>query len=51
MVASKQVEPPFYRSNGRQRGRGFGGLPQVFGRTENPFLRKHIVTSCNTRRR
>ena len=32
MVASKQVEIPFYRGIGRQRGRGFGALAQVIGR-------------------
>ena len=26
----------------RQRGRGFGALAQVFGRTAIPFLRKYI---------
>ena len=43
MVASKQVEIPFYRSIGRQRGRGFGALVQVVGRTAIDFLRKYIV--------
>ena len=43
MVASRHVEIPFYRGIGRQRGRGFGALPQVFGRTAIPFLRKYIV--------
>ena len=44
MVASRQVEIPYYRSVGRQRGRGFGALAQVIGRTEIPFLRKYIVS-------
>ena len=37
----KVVEIPFYR--GRQRGREFGALAQVIGRTTIPFLRKDIV--------
>ena len=40
MVASRQVEIPFYRGIDRQRGRGFGALAQVIGRTAIPFLRK-----------
>ena len=43
MVASREVEIPFYRGVGRQRGRGFGALAQVIGRTAIPFLRKYIV--------
>ena len=43
MVASRQVEIPFYRGVGRQRGRGFGALVQVIGRTAIPFLGKDIV--------
>ena len=43
MVASRQVEVPFYRGVGRQRGRGFGALAQVIRRTAIPFLRKYIV--------
>ena len=43
MVASRQVEIPYYRAVGRQRGRGFGALAQVIGRTAIPFLRKYIV--------
>ena len=46
MVASRQVEIPFYRGVGRQRGRGFGALAQVIGRTEIPFLRKYIVPAA-----
>ena len=48
MVASRQVEIPFYRGVGRQRGRGFGALAQVFGRTALPFLRKYIVPAAQT---
>ena len=46
MVASRQIEIPFYRSVGRQRGRRFGALAQVIGRTAIPFLRKYIVTAA-----
>ena len=46
MIASRQIEIPFYRGVGRQRGRGFGALAQVFGRTAIPFLRKYIVTAA-----
>ena len=37
MVALRQVEIPYYRGVGRQRGRGFGALAQVIGRTAIPF--------------
>ena len=43
MVASSQVELPYYRGVCGQRGRGFGALAQVIGRTAIPFLRKYIV--------
>ena len=46
MVASRQVEIPYYRPAGRQRGRGFGALAQVFGRTAIPFLRKYVVPAA-----
>ena len=46
MVASRQVETPYYRGVGRQRGRGFGALAQVIGRTAIPFLRKYIVPAA-----
>ena len=42
MVASRQIEIPFYRGVGRQRGRGFGALVQVIGRTAIPFLPKYF---------
>ena len=45
MVASRQVEIPYYRGVGR-RGRGFGELAQVIGRTAIPFLRKYIVPAA-----
>ena len=46
MVASRQVEIPFYRGVGRQCGWGFGALAQVIGRTAIPFLRKYIVSAA-----
>ena len=46
MVASRQVEVPYYRGVGRQCGRGFGALAQVIGRTAIPFLRKYIVPAA-----
>ena len=45
MVASRQIEIPYYRGVGRQRGRGFGAIAQVIGRTAIPFLRKKIVAA------
>ena len=46
MVASRQLEIPYYRGVGRQRVRGFGALAQVIGRTAIPFLRKYIVPAA-----
>ena len=46
MVASRQVEIPYYRAVGRQRGRGFGALAQFIGRTAIPFLRKYVVPAA-----
>ena len=46
MVASRQVEIPYYRAVGRQRGRGFGALAQVIGRIASPFLRKYVVPAA-----
>ena len=46
MVASRQLEIPYYRGVGRQRGRGFGALAEVIGRTAIPFLRKYIVPAA-----
>ena len=43
MVASREVEIPFYRAVGRQSGRGFGALAQVIERTAIPFLRRYFV--------
>ena len=46
MVASREVEIPYYRGVGRQRGRAFGALAQVIGTTAIPFLRKYIVQAA-----
>ena len=46
MVASRQVEFPFYRGIGGQHGHGFGALAQVIGRTASPFLREYIVPTA-----
>ena len=46
MVASRQVENPLYRGVGRQRGRRFGVLAQVIGRTAIPFFCKYIVPTA-----
>ena len=46
MVASRQVEIPYYRVVGRQRERGFGALAQVIGRIAIPFLRKCVVPAA-----
>ena len=46
MVASRQVEIPFYRGVGRQRGRGFCALAQVIGRTAFPFFCKYIIPAA-----
>ena len=43
MVASRQVENPFYRGIDRQRGHSFATLAQVIGRTAIPFLCECIV--------
>ena len=46
MVASRQMEIPYYRAVRRQRRRGFGALAQVIGRTAIPILRKYIVPAA-----
>ena len=46
MVASIQVEIPYYRRVGRQRERGFCALAQVIGRTAIPFLRRYVVPAA-----
>ena len=45
MVNSGQVEVPYYRVVGKQRGVGFGAVAQVIGRTAIPFLGKYVVTA------
>ena len=45
MVASREVEIPFFRGVGRQRG-AFVAFAQVIGRTAIPFLRKYIVPAA-----
>ena len=45
MAASRQVEIPYYRVAGRQRG-GFGALAQVIGRTAIPFLHKYVIPAA-----
>ena len=45
-VASNILQLPYYRGIGRQRGRGFGSLAQVIGRTAFALLRKYIVPAA-----
>ena len=46
MVASRELELPYYRRVTRQRGRGFGALAQFIGRTAVPFVEKFIVPAA-----
>ena len=46
MVASNTLKLPYYKSIGRQRGRGFGTLAQVIEKTAIPILRKYIVPAA-----
>ena len=46
MIASSTLELPYHKGIGRQRGRGFGALAQVFVGTTNPFLRKIFVSAA-----
>ena len=46
MVASNTLELPYYKGLGRQRGRGFGPLVQVIGRTAFHYLKKYIVPAA-----
>ena len=48
MVASRQVDIPFYRGIGRQRVRRFGAFAPVIGRKAIPFLRKYIVQAAKS---
>ena len=47
MVVSNTLELTYYRGIGHQRGRGFGALAQIIGRTATPFLRKDIIPAAN----
>ena len=46
IVASNTLEIPYYKSLGRQRGRGFGALAQDIGGNAIPCLRKYIVQAA-----
>ena len=46
MVASRELELPYYRGVTRQRGREFGALARVIGRTAVPFVKKFIVPAA-----
>ena len=46
MIASNNLELPYYKGIGRQRSRGFGAPAQVIGKTAIPFLRKYIVPTA-----
>ena len=46
MIASRELELPCYRGVKRQRGRGFGALAQVIGRTAVPFVKKFFVPAA-----
>ena len=46
MVASRHVKIPYCRAVGRQRGRGFGALAQVIGKTGIPFFRTYVVPAA-----
>ena len=43
MLASRQVEIPFYRGIRRQRRWGFGALAQDIGKTAIPPMRNYII--------
>ena len=45
-VASNTLEIPYYKSIGRQRGRGFEALALVLGRTAIPFLKNNIESAA-----
>ena len=46
MVASSQVEIPFYKGIGQKRGPEFSASAQVIGRAAIPFLRTDIVPAA-----
>ena len=43
MIASRQVEIPFYRGVDRQRGKGFGACKERIGSLSSQCLRKSLV--------
>ena len=45
-VAAREVEIPYYKGMGKQRGRGFGAFAHVIGRTPFLFLKKHVVPAA-----
>ena len=46
MVAQNSADLPIFRGHARQRGRGFGALAQILGRTAIPFIKKYIVPAA-----
>ena len=46
MVASTQLENPYYGVIGRQRGREIGGLAQAIERTAFPSIRKYFLPAA-----
>ena len=46
MVASRNVKIPFTRSFGRQRGRKFDVLAQIFAETASSFLCRYMVPAA-----
>ena len=46
MVASNDLQLPYFKCIGRQRRGGFGALGQVIGRTAIPFLRNYVVPAA-----
>ena len=46
LVASNNLELPYYKGIGRQKGRGFGAFAQVIGRTAIHSSRKYIVSAA-----
>ena len=46
MVASNTLELSYHKGIGRQKGRGYGALSRLIGRTAIPFLRKYIVPTA-----
>ena len=46
MVASRQVETPFYTGVGRQRGMWFGAFAKIIGRSVIYFLSKFNVPAA-----